>query len=50
MIKVIEFEDGYKIINNYNEYSPEEAIKAHEKILSDLYKLFSEKNTVLTQE
>ncbi|MBU3142245.1 hypothetical protein [Clostridium sp. CF012] len=45
MAVVVEYEDGCKIINRYNDYSPEEAIKAHEKILSDLYKLFSKRDT-----
>jgi hypothetical protein len=47
MLQVIEFEDGCKIINNYNDYSPDEATKAHEKILSDLYKLFSQRADIL---
>lgn len=33
MPEVIEYEDGYKIINRYNDYSTKEANKAHEEIL-----------------
>ncbi|MBK5239855.1 hypothetical protein [Clostridium sp.] len=44
MAVVVEYEDGCKIINRYKDYTPQEANKAHEKILSELYKLFSKRD------
>jgi len=44
MAVVIEYDGKCKIINRYKDYTPEEANKAHEKILSQLYKLFSKRN------
>lgn len=36
----IEYRDGFKIINNYPDYTPEQEKKANEILLEKLYNIF----------
>ena len=45
-MQVITYEDGYEIIDNYPDYSPQEQVIANERFLQKLYDiLFNDNKT-----
>lgn len=43
-MQTVEYKNGFKVINNFPDYTPEEREKANEIILEKLYNIFFNDN------